>query len=91
MWKLVCSAVAVACLVTPTLAGADDPPPDPGHHHGPSPEALAACKDKKDGDACEFDAPTVPSRHVAGTCHVDHSGELACRHPHHHADGGSGK
>ena len=62
----------------------DKPADDRGH--GPHPEAIAACKDKSEGDACEFDAP---HGHVAGTCHKDHAGDLACFHPHMHHDGGA--
>jgi len=73
-------ALALAVVLTPVLGSAQDKPGD-GEHHGPRPEAVAACKDKSDGDACEFDAPRG---HVVGTCHTAHTGDLACFHPHHH-------
>jgi len=84
MLKLVRAAVVVALVAIPALGAAQDKP-DGGEHHGPSPEAIAACKDKKDGDACEFDAPRG---HVAGTCRKVRSGDVACVHPHHHHDSG---
>jgi hypothetical protein len=79
-------AVAAALALFPAVAAAQSAPPD-GEHHGPRPEAIAACKEKGDGDACEFDAP---HGHIAGTCHKDRAGDLACMHPHHHhSDGGA--
>lgn len=77
--------VAVALMVVPVIAVAQSRPKD-DEHHGPSPESIAACKDKGDGDACEFDAPRG---HVAGTCHKTKAGDLACFHPHRHHDGGT--
>jgi hypothetical protein len=79
MRRFVRIAVGVMLLAVPTLGAAQDRP-DGGEHHGPRPEALAACKDKSEGDACEFDGPRG---HVAGTCHRARAGELACFHPHH--------
>jgi hypothetical protein len=76
-------AVAVGLMIVPALAVAQSEPGD-GEHHGPRPESIAACKDKSEGDACEFDAPRG---HVAGTCHQARTGDLACFHPHHHHDG----
>jgi hypothetical protein len=54
--------------------------PEQEHHH-PGPRAFAACKDKSDGAACEFDGP---HHHVVGTCHKTQSGDLACLRPHNH-------
>lgn len=85
MLKLVRVVVGVALLVVPTLGAAQDKPTD-DEHHGPRPEAIAACKDKGEGDACEFDASRG---HVAGKCHKMRTGDLACIHPYHH-DGGGG-
>jgi hypothetical protein len=90
MFKLIRVAVTAALLVVPALgfarsSPADDKPAD-DRGHGPHPEAIAACKDKSEGDACEFDAP---HGHVAGMCHKDHAGDLACFHPHMHHDGGA--
>ncbi|MGO9836642.1 MAG: hypothetical protein ACLP1X_20800 [Polyangiaceae bacterium] len=78
-------AVTVGLMIVPALALAQSDPKDE-EHHGPRPEAVAACKDKSEGDACEFDAPRG---HVSGTCHKARSGDLACFHPHHHHDGGT--
>lgn len=85
MLKWVAFAVSIALTMTPALVVAQSSPTD-DEHHGPHPEALAACKDKSEGDACEFDAPWG---HVAGTCRKARTGELACAHPHHHHDGGA--
>lgn len=75
--------VVAAWAVVPALAAAQSDPA--GEHRGPSPEAIAACKDKSEGDACEFDAPRG---HVSGTCRKVKTGDVACVHPHHHHDGG---
>ncbi|MGO9834313.1 MAG: hypothetical protein ACLP1X_08865 [Polyangiaceae bacterium] len=85
MLKSMRLAVAVGLMIVPALAVAQSNPSD-DEHHGPRPEAIAACKDKSEGDGCEFDAPRG---HVAGTCHKARTGDLACFHPHHHHDGGS--
>jgi hypothetical protein len=37
-----------------SAAWATDGPPGPGHHMGPPPEAIEACKDKTEGIAVEF-------------------------------------
>jgi hypothetical protein len=79
MLKLVHVAVALALIAVPTVGSAEEP--DGGQHHGPGPESIAACKDKSEGDSCEFDAPRG---HVVGTCHRARAGELACFHPHPH-------
>jgi hypothetical protein len=79
------AALAVAMLI-PALCAAQSTPSD-DEHHGPSPESIAACKDKSEGDACEFDGT---HGHVAGMCHKGRSGDLACHHPHHHHDGDGG-
>jgi hypothetical protein len=63
--KLIRLAVAVGLTIVPALAVAQSSPSD-DEHHGHGPESIAACKDKSEGDACEFDAPRG---HVAGTCH----------------------
>jgi hypothetical protein len=78
-------AVVAACTIIPVLSLAQSSPAD-DEHRGPHPEAIAACKDKSEGDACEFDAP---HGHVAGTCHKTKTGDLACWHPHAHHDGGA--
>ena len=89
MLKQMGIAVALGVMIVPTLGAARSAPGDGDeHHHGPSPEAIAACKDKSEGNACEFDGPRG---HESGTCHKTRSGDLACFHPHHpHAqDGGA--
>jgi hypothetical protein len=78
-------ALGAMLVAMPTLGAAQDRP-DGGEHHGPRPEAIAACKDKGEGDACEFDAPRG---HVSGTCRTVRTGSLACIHPHHRPDGGA--
>jgi hypothetical protein len=78
-------AAVVALMLVPALCAAQSNP-EGDDHHGPSPESIAACKDKTEGDACEFDGA---HGHVAGTCRKGRSGDLACRHPHHHHDGGA--
>jgi hypothetical protein len=84
MMKWIPVAVAATLTILPVLAAAQSSPADE-EHHGPRPEAIAACKDKSEGDACGFDAPRG---HIAGTCRKARTGELACMHPHHH-DGGA--
>ena len=85
MMKLLRVAVVIAAIALPALGAAQDHPKDE-EHHGPHPEALAACKDKGEGDTCEFDGH---HGHVVGTCRKARTGELFCMHPHHH-DGGTG-
>jgi hypothetical protein len=85
MLKWMRLAVAIGLMIVPALAVAQSSPSD-DEPHGPRPEAIAACKDKSEGDACEFDAPRG---HVSGTCRTVRAGDLACIHPHHHHDGGT--
>jgi hypothetical protein len=80
MSKLLRVLVAVGLTMVPVL-GAAQTTPEQEHHH-PGPHSIAACKDKSEGVACEFDGP---HRHVVGTCRKVESGVLACVHPHHHA------
>jgi hypothetical protein len=84
MWKLMPTAAAVTMTLT-TLGAAQSSPAD-DEPHGPRPEAIAACKDKNEGDACEADTPRGK---MPGTCRKVRTGELACVHPHHHHDGGA--
>jgi hypothetical protein len=84
--KVLHFAAAAALLMVPALAWAQGPP-DGDEHRGPPPESIAACKDKSEGDACEFDSPRD---YRAGTCHRTRAtGDLACLHPHHDHDAGS--
>jgi hypothetical protein len=85
MLKRMGLAIVVTLLMIPALGQAQNSPAD-DEHHGPRPEAIAACKDKTEGDACEFDAPRG---HIAGACRKVRTGDLACVHPHHHHDGSS--
>jgi hypothetical protein len=78
--------VAVATLMAVPAVGAAQSSPADDDHRGPSPEAIAACKDKSEGDACEFDGARG---HVSGNCRKARSGDFACMHPHHHHDGGT--
>jgi hypothetical protein len=84
MFKPTELAFSFVLTLIPALCAAQSNPPG-DEHHGPSPEAIAACKDKTEGDACEFEGT---HGHVAGNCHKSRSGDLACWHPHHHHDGG---
>ena len=83
MLKWMPLAVVVGLMVVPA-PGAAQSSPGGDEHHGPRPEAIAACKDKSEGDACDFEAP---HGHVSGTCHKVQAGDLACFHPHHHHAG----
>ncbi len=87
MLRLIRFAVVVALVSVPTLGAAQSSPND-DEHHGPPPEAIAACKDKSEGDACEFDGPRG---HVSSTCRKSRGGDvLVCLPPHHHHDGDGG-
>jgi hypothetical protein len=77
--------VGVATPVAVSAIGAAQTSPNDEEHRGPSPEAIAACKDKSEGDACEFDGARG---HLSGNGRKARSGDLACVHPHHHHDGG---
>jgi hypothetical protein len=85
VFKLMCCVVGAAFVIVPAIGTAQSRPSD-DEPHGPRPEAMAACKDKNEGDACEFDAPRG---HVSGTCRKVRTGDLACNHPHYHHDGGT--
>lgn len=50
-------------------------PPSEGRRRGPPPEALAACAEAGEGDACAFDAPFG---RLEGQCRVVPGGSLAC-------------
>jgi hypothetical protein len=78
-------AVVATVMIVPALGAAQSSPSD-DEHHGPRPAAIVACKDKTEGDACEFDASRG---RVAGTCRKVRTGDLACVHTHHHHDGGA--
>jgi hypothetical protein len=83
MLKFTRVAVVVVSIAIPSLGLADDPP-DGGEHHGPRPEAIAACKAKAEGDACSFEGHHGT---VEGSCRKVRSGDLACVRPHPHHEG----
>ncbi len=58
----------------------DNAPCERSNHerpHGPPPEALEACKDKKSGEACQFNSPRGDS--VSGICSAPQDKPLACK------------
>jgi hypothetical protein len=75
---------AAACLAAAGLCAAQPSPPASGPsgegprggHRPPPPEALAACKALKDGQACTF---TGPRATINGTCFAPEGKPLACR------------
>jgi hypothetical protein len=72
-------AVAAAIPAGATAYAQTTPGPQPvaGEHHGPPPEAIAACKSSRLGQACSF---TSPRGAESGTCfQPDASKPLACR------------
>jgi hypothetical protein len=84
MKNLMRLVVAVGAMAVPTIVAAQGGPADgDDHHHGPSPESIAACKAKSEGDACDYDGARGQE---SGTCHKSKTGDLACFHPHHHHD-----
>jgi hypothetical protein len=83
MLKFVRLTAIVAIIVVPALGSADDAP-DAGEHHGLRPEAIAACKDKSEGNACTFEGHHGT---ISGTCSKVNTGDLACVHPHPHHEG----
>jgi hypothetical protein len=86
MMNAIRASVVLALVVIPALGSADDQPD--GGHHWPRAEAIAACKDKSEGDTCSFEGHHGT---VSGTCRKVPSGDLACAHPHHDHQGSSEK
>jgi hypothetical protein len=80
MTKWTCLVVAAAVVMVPALGAAQSVPTE-DEPHKPRPEAIAACKDKSEGDVCEFEGPRG---HVAGMCRKAKTGDLTCMHPHRH-------
>ena len=79
------SGAAGAALAQPPQdqAPSDQPPSDQQgrHHHGPPPEALAACKNATSGQQCSFTSPHGDQ--ISGTCTAREEGKpLACRPSH---------
>jgi hypothetical protein len=85
MLKFMRAAVIATVIAIPAMGSADDAP-DGGEHHWPRPEAIAACKDKNEGDTCSF---VGHHGQVEGTCRKVKSGDLASVHPHHHEGSGT--
>lgn len=82
MLKWIRVGVAGAVLLVPAIGIAQSRLGEDEHHAGWA-EAVAACKDKADGDACEFEGHHGK---VVGACHKARSGDLVCMGPHHHHD-----
>jgi hypothetical protein len=68
------SAALLALVCLAPAASADDRP-----HHGPPPEAIAACEKLAEGDACKV---TFGPNTLDGTCAKTPDGVLACRPEH---------
>jgi hypothetical protein len=85
---LACASGAALAQPPQDQAPGDQPPGDqpPGdqqgrHHHGPPPEALAACKSATSGQQCSFTSPHGDQ--ISGTCNSrEESKPLACRPSH---------
>lgn len=75
--------LGVGVLLLPAITQAQS---GQARRHQPRPEAIAACKDKSEGAACEFDAPRG---HIVGSCKKVHTGDVACVRPHPRGDGGA--
>jgi hypothetical protein len=69
--------VAAVLMSATALAQSDDGQRGRMHgRRGPPEEAVAACEDKADGEACSF---TVPRRDIEGTCEsMRRSEDVAC-------------
>jgi len=68
------ATLAVALTGFSAAALAQNPPPDA--RGGPPPEALAACKSAKPGDACSFNGGRGAA---SGTCWAPEGKPLACK------------
>ena len=71
-----------ACFLTlPLIASADEPRRPPHPPHRPPPEAIEACTNKAEHDACSF---TLDDRSIEGTCAKgpEEDKPLACRPAH---------
>jgi hypothetical protein len=67
--------IAIATCLFNLGAIAQTPPPAP--HHGPPPEAYAACAGKSKADACTVELPD--GARVSGQCFEDPRQSLFCR------------
>ena len=76
-------AVSGTCVAPEGLPLACMPahPPRHGRHHGPPPEAIQACADTAEGDACAVDTPRGTREGVCDRLPAHDGGEgvLACR------------
>jgi len=85
---LSCSAGAALAQPPQDQPPSDQPPSDQPpsdqqgrRHHGPPPEALAACKSATSGQECSFTSPHGDQ--ISGTCTSREEGKpLACRPSH---------
>jgi hypothetical protein len=59
--------IALLCTVC-AAAGAQQPPAPPKDRHGPPPEAMEACKGKRDGDTASAKSPRGDT--ISGTCRL---------------------
>src|SRR5262245_58668190 len=75
-FKVLCSIASTATLVALfSITGARSAEAE-GPRRGPPPEAIAACEDLEQGDACSV---THDERTLEGTCEETPDGALACR------------
>jgi hypothetical protein len=84
--------VAVAAIIAAGTPVKAQSPPGPeaggGEHHGPPPEAIAACKTSKLSQPCSF---TSPRGAESGSCwQPDTSHPLACRPDRNKSNAGNG-
>jgi len=75
-FKLSFSLAATASLVALFSASGARSAEAEGPRRGPPPEAIQACAELEQGDACSV---TFEERSVEGTCEETREGELACR------------
>lgn len=80
-WHARGAAILLAMMTAGLQAQPQGQPPGEhegqgGHHRGPPPEALAACKGLQAGADCSF---TGRERTVSGSCFAPPDRPLACR------------
>lgn len=79
--RSIASAFVLAALMGALPSAAAAPSPTDAQHHrggarrGPPPEALEACAELEEGDACQV---TFHEHTLEGTCRNTHEDELAC-------------
>jgi hypothetical protein len=71
-------AAILTTLLMMTVAhpAISEAPSDAGQHHGPPPEAIAACKGSSSSAQCSFAADGV---RLSGTCWAPEGKPLACK------------